>query len=336
MSKTDKRITLSCPRGGWQLSKDEGVITGVAIITKGEALGHGVWIDDKFLSDVVEAGNALARGVKVRLGHPSFGADAIGSYLGRIKDFRLDGDTVRGDLILSKAAKISPRGSLFDYVLAMAEEAPDMFGLSIAFDSSGTYTTEDEPDKDYIVLDKLYAVDLVDEPAANPAGLFEARVASEEIVNNKGVTEMNASEMRKWIEAFGAEKALEYFDAGMSFEDAQDAAAEEKKLGELEDLQAALAEKDAMVKELEAKVAEQAAKIAELEAAMAEADKGAEAVPSEDLSAAEAKVDFEAIVKSHIEKGLGKIDAISAAIKARPDLHKEWLLGSKKHSNKVI
>jgi hypothetical protein len=211
-----------------------------------------------------------------------------------------------------------------------------MFGLSIAFDSSGTYTTEDEPEKDYIVLDKLYAVDLVDEPAANPAGLFEARVASEETINKQGDADMNASELRKWLEAFGAEKALEYFEAGLSFEDAQDAASEEKKLGELEDLQAALAEKDAIVKELEAKVAEQAAKIAELESAAAEANKGAEAVPSEDLASAEASVDFESIVKMHSEKGLGKIDAISAAIKARPDLHKAWLLGSKKHSNKVI
>ena len=178
---------------------DAGLIRTVAVLTRGEALGHFAWIDLTMLGQVADAVNAQAKGVKVRFTHPSLSGDGLGKYLGRLKNARLDGDRVLGDLHLAQAAHRTPDGDLAEYVMDMAEVDPDAFGMSIAFepdyqaerdfvtDHGGSYDPETgaitgfvspdpENEKDYphVRLSRLRAVDAVDEPAANPAGLFHS------------------------------------------------------------------------------------------------------------------------------------------------------------------
>jgi hypothetical protein len=55
-------------------------------------------------------------------------------------------------------------------VLDIAQNAPDACGLSIAFE----FTRASRDGEDFIRVTKLFSVDLVDSPAANPGGLFSA------------------------------------------------------------------------------------------------------------------------------------------------------------------
>ena len=56
-----------------------GYITGLSVITRGEASGHDMWIDADFLSDVTAAGNAANDGMKARFTHPGQSSDGLGT-----------------------------------------------------------------------------------------------------------------------------------------------------------------------------------------------------------------------------------------------------------------
>lgn len=179
-------------------------IKGLSAITRGEALGHGLWIDGAFLEQVASSGKALAAGAKSRFTHPGMSSDGMGKHLGRAKAFALDGDKVRVDLHLARSASRSPEGDLAGYVLELANEDPQAFGASIVFtrdlaaeeafllaNGAGAqgYSVAVHPlsakergfkspdplntgNLPHARLQALHAVDLVDEPAANPDGLF--------------------------------------------------------------------------------------------------------------------------------------------------------------------
>jgi len=167
-----------------------GLIKRTAVISRGEALGHGLWIDTDFLSDVAWQINAAgSAGIKARFTHPDASGDGLGSSLGRIKDARVEDGKVLADLHLSEAAHKSPDGDLADYVMALATDTPEQFGQSIAFlrdvDAETNFTedhtdgpdfTSPDPDNTgnlyHARLHTLHAVDAVDTPAANPDGLF--------------------------------------------------------------------------------------------------------------------------------------------------------------------
>ena len=138
----------------------QGVIYGVAVITKGPALGHGMSVDDTTLAGVVAQANTYEGGMKVKLDH----TDSAGAIVGYLRNFRIEGDAVRADLTLLKS---SPHR---DYVLEIASTIPDTFGLSIAF--SGT--DEKVGDNWFARCAEIYSADIVSEPAANPSGLFQA------------------------------------------------------------------------------------------------------------------------------------------------------------------
>lgn len=174
-------------------SRRAGLIEGASLIAAGEAEGHFAWIDGDALDQVVKFGNESSSGVKTRFTHPSMSGDGLGSYLGRAKNLRRseDGpDRVLGDVHLSPTSRDTPQGDLGGYVLDLAEEDPEAFGMSIVFDhdygaekefegkhsnEDGEFTSPDdanENDYPHIRLSALHGADFVDEPAANPDGLF--------------------------------------------------------------------------------------------------------------------------------------------------------------------
>ena len=163
-----------------EINSKTGVIKGVAIATLGEIKGHGVWADSKFLSQIVEKGKEYEKGVKARFGHPNMSSTALGTYLGRFKNFRKSGEQALADLYIDQSSKKSPNGNLYDYIFSMASENPDMFGASIVFaPAKGEFKGTGEKDsegneieREYARISQLLATDLVDEPAAND-GLFE-------------------------------------------------------------------------------------------------------------------------------------------------------------------
>jgi hypothetical protein len=183
--------------------EDPGTILGMAIITRGEALGHGGWIDRQFLQQVTDAINAKPEGAKGRFTHPSLSGDGLGKFTGRVKDARLErDDVVRGDLHFSATAHKTPDGDLAGYLMNLAQDDPAAFGNSIAFDRDvkaeerfalehGAVWDQDDWGNQFLNFEKfkspdpkntgnlphfrlksLHAVDAVDDPAANPNGLF--------------------------------------------------------------------------------------------------------------------------------------------------------------------
>lgn len=157
-----------------------GVIRGVAVITRGEALGHGLWVDDHFLGQVEAALKADPGGVRARFTHPGMSGDGLGRKLGRMKFAGRSDGVVRGDLHFSKGSHTTPEGDLASYVMGLAEEDPDLFGASIAFERDydaeakvpATEADGNAKGLPPVRLAKLAAVDIVDFPAANPGGLF--------------------------------------------------------------------------------------------------------------------------------------------------------------------
>jgi len=98
----------------------------------------------------------------------------MGLHLGRAKDFRLDGSTVRTDIHFANAAAISPKGDIANYVMTLAEEDSESLGMSVAtiLDRSAMIELSDDDGIAPLRFSHLYAVDVVSEPAATRGGLF--------------------------------------------------------------------------------------------------------------------------------------------------------------------
>lgn len=142
---------------------ESGMISGVSVITKGIAKGHDLIVDETTLAQVVKCGNAARNGIKVKVGHDS----GVGEIVGRLTNFRADGDKVLADLELLAT---SPQRA---FILELAAKNPESVGLSISFQG------KPEQGANGVMMARcssLRSVDLVDEPAANPDGLFEAAV----------------------------------------------------------------------------------------------------------------------------------------------------------------
>ncbi len=160
------------------IDRELGIIQGVTIARIGPAKGHNGFVDRIFLLQIVDNAASKPAGIKARFGHPNMCSQALGTYLGRFKNYSYSGDQVKADLHLDDTAKNTPSGDLYSYVLDMAEKNPDMFGASIVFEIGESVFLEEEVDgekieKEYFRLKELRATDIVDEPAATD-GLFSA------------------------------------------------------------------------------------------------------------------------------------------------------------------
>lgn len=174
-----------------------GLIRGVSLITEGEALGHGEWADAEFVGSVAKHANYPNKGTKIRFTHPSVSGDGLGRYMGRGLDARVEGKQALADVHLAKASRETPDGDLGKYVMDLAEEDPEAFAMSIAFqrdeeaeeafqeENGGSKfespVEENTQNYPHVRLKQLIAADFVDEPAANPGGLFHrgAEIADE-------------------------------------------------------------------------------------------------------------------------------------------------------------
>lgn len=148
-------------------SDNGAVIHDVVIIQKGlDKVGD--YIDETFIDNIIEMGNAQTQGVKSRFGHPNMCKDSLGTYIGRYRNFRKsDEGHAIADLHLDKVAIKSPEGDLYSYILEMAKKNHDQFGNSIVFSAdSEEITLDDGNTANKLNLQSLIASDLVDSPAA--------------------------------------------------------------------------------------------------------------------------------------------------------------------------
>ena len=144
-----------------RIDAKSGIIFGVSVITEGEALGHDVWIDSKTLRQVKSTASTYAGGLKVKMNHYS----GVESIVGTLQNFKISDKKLLADFHLLQAAED------YDRILEMAEKMPESFGLSIVFDNDPELIEK----VNYARCKEIYSADLVDNPAANPSGLFESK-----------------------------------------------------------------------------------------------------------------------------------------------------------------
>jgi hypothetical protein len=136
-----------------RLEEESTIIPNVYILSQGEARGHDLFIDKTSIEKAYELMSKAPNGVKVKMNHGS-GLEAV---LGFARNPRIDGDKLMADLHLLKS---SPHYAL---VKEMANEAPDQFGVSLAFLNE----SETIAGKDYIRPQRIESADLVSSPASN-------------------------------------------------------------------------------------------------------------------------------------------------------------------------
>jgi len=281
---------------------EKGVILGVAVITEGPARGHFDWetgkplhADAETLREVMECAKTYVGGLKVKMNHGS----GVGDIVGRLDNFRIEGTVLRADFMA--LATSAQRG----YIFEIAQTMPDAFGLSISF--SGKPKVGDK--LAFARCAEIYSADFVDEPAANPNGLFQRGSGNTAAAQPEPKSNLNMDEEKKNdpIADLSASVAtllgrLEKLEAKLSAD-----VGEEKKPEEM----AALAEKSAL-------------------AALKEYTKqfGAPpAAPSGETKREEKKPEknFEAVVVEKAVELKSKAAAIKFAVAAHPELHKDYL-----------
>lgn len=278
-------------------------ITGVSVITVGEAKGHGMLIDAQTLLQVKEAAETYSGGLKVKTDHYT-GFDNI---VGTLRNFVIDGDQLRADLYLLKNHDATPR------ILEMAELMPDTFGLSISF--SGEHE-EQESGVVFARCSEIYSADLVDAPAANPTGLFSVKVDSgKKIMDEKQFAEVLAAALApindklSAFEAFMTEASTKFAALEMKPEDEKEMSEDEMPASEDEDK-----------KDMSAKLA---AELAEVKALVANfgAKPVAPAVATEAKAEVAAPTNFNEALDLVKAEGLSGSAATKAVIARFPDLY---------------
>jgi hypothetical protein len=172
---------------------------GISVITAGPALGHGMVIDADTLEQVVRAGNDLGQ-VKVLSDHSS----SVSNIIGYLENFNLDGGRVRADLTLFE----SHEG--FAYFSELIGTLPGQIGFSISFSGVPRMAEDGTQLAD---VSTLYSVDLVTTPAANPTGVYSARVDTRKSLNMDTTVKESAPVIEAAPEApaapaFNAEQAI--------------------------------------------------------------------------------------------------------------------------------
>lgn len=140
---------------------DETEMASVSILELGEAKGHDLFVDEVSLSKALDLMKLAKNGTKVKMNHGS----GLDSVVGFARNPRIESNKLVADLRLLKS---SPH---YDLIKEMASEAPDQFGVSLAFVNE----SETIDGKDYIRPQSIASADLVSSPAATN-GLFEEMV----------------------------------------------------------------------------------------------------------------------------------------------------------------
>lgn len=152
------------------VDRNNRIIRGMVIMEAGPLKDGRYAVDATTLKQLVELGN---RGViKSHLSHAHAHGfqDGITSRLGEFVNFRMDGNKVRADLRLYEAASKGPAGDLAEYVMLLAEEAGETFGVSVVITAKDG---ENIDGKARLRIIDFSAADLVGEPAATSAAFSE-------------------------------------------------------------------------------------------------------------------------------------------------------------------
>jgi hypothetical protein len=300
---------------------EETELGGVSILEVGEAKGHDLFVDKTSLETALKLMQSAKNGTKAKMNHGS-GLEAV---VGFLRNPRIEGEKLVADLRLLRN---SPHYGL---IKEMASEAPDQFGVSLAFVNE----SETIDGKDYIRPQSIASADLVSSPAATN-GLFEEMVKFMEKLGYVQGGKTIPAVAREAVE----ESPLDKKDkSNMENTDYKKDMDEIKvRLAALED---AMKPKEEMKKE---EMAEEAPKIViekededekeETKEEMSEVVKkvltefGIKPISASPVVEAPAKVEpktFEALVAAHSDYGTSKLKAMQAVMLSNPKEYSEAL-----------
>jgi len=282
---------------------NEDIIEGVSVITIGEAKGHDQFIDSKTLETALAV---FPEKVKVKINH----GDDVSSIIGYACNPRIDGDKLRADIHLFT------QGEKYGWLKTAINTIPDQFGTSIHFDSN----IEVIDGKEYVRIDKLRSVDIVDSPAANE-GLFSEKAFSMPTTTNHNEEKQMEDDQIKELVGSAIAEAV----AGMK----------DELMGEVK---AMMEPKEPEAEMQEGEKPEYATKEDVEKAMSAVADKAVQKAFSEIAKnglgghpvavQAEAGKDkeksFSEIVAENKKAGMSETVALRTAIHAHPKLYSEW------------
>jgi hypothetical protein len=315
---------------------EELELGGVSILEVGEAKGHELYVDRKSLESALAIMRAAKNGIKVKMNHGS-GLDSVCALA---RNPRIEGDKLVADLRLLRN---SPHYGL---IKEMAAEAPDQFGVSLAFVNE----SETINGKDYIRPQSIASADLVSSPAATN-GLFEEMVkfmqkfaetqtkcSGETIkmgymVGGKPIpTDLPEAQ----VEGEGltkGENTMENKDYGKEVEDIKVRLAkleeamspkEEKKEDSVPKIEVEVEPKEEMAKKEEPKTEEMSEVVKKVLTEF-----GIKPVPAspviEEAPKKEEPKNFEALVSAHPEYKNSKLNAMKAVMLSNPNEYREAL-----------
>ncbi|MEO7176353.1 MAG: hypothetical protein ABI002_11225 [Saprospiraceae bacterium] len=184
------------------------VIRSVILAQVGEAKGHGVFVEKSFLETMVKFTDARQSEIKCNFNH---NWDDMGKQLGMVKNIKLSGNKVIGDLHLYKAADLSPTNpNMATWLLTQAQENPSVVNCSIKFVPE--YYYEYDADKAKVKVDRyqvwnnLYSGGTkkyyVAFKALNSCDLVESGALTETLFSKK-----TSNTMSLWKKLFGLNEA---------------------------------------------------------------------------------------------------------------------------------
>ena len=135
----------------------------VAELGRFKSEGRGQFNSDS-LDRIVSLANEEPRGLRSRFQHPNASDDGLGKFLGRSRNFRRDGDRVRGDLYLNQTAlETPPKGGkpYGHYVMDLAASDPGALSSSLVLVADKIPQADDEPE--LWLPTRILASDIVDD-----------------------------------------------------------------------------------------------------------------------------------------------------------------------------
>lgn len=192
-----------------RVSDDSGAktLSDVSIITEGDALGHGVYIDAITIS---QAKDLLgSKKLKSYITHNGAWADRLTQEVGSFSGFFVSGSQLKASTFRPFKSFSKNRPEAHDMLFELAEEMPEDFGVSIVADGYAVWVTEEgeeipyrygdekpdkaKYDKPSLRVTAIFSADFVDAPAANAGGLFRAQ--NDNHKSNHTMSETNDKEL---------------------------------------------------------------------------------------------------------------------------------------------
>lgn len=288
ITATIERFAFAALNEGMNVDREAGTMRGVSLISVGEALGHGLYVDERTLEtalDVLEDMETLPAYVTHR---GALFEDRLTREIGMFENFRIEGDKVKADFQAFQSFQ-EDESRRFNRLFELAEKMPKRFGLSIVFAGMKAWATDvgdipfdgdnDRPENaafefPSIRVEEVTSADFTDSPAANPTGLFTQ-------IDKQPKTKMTKSELETLSQELEASKVeLETSVETLSSENSELEVSLSSAKQECSELTEKLDAKSAEVTELSAKVDSLKGQLQASDGALAEKTELAEASAS--------------------------------------------------------